>query len=150
MTRPATRSSAASRRAILAALLWGAGWNRADAANDPPAETTGRPIYLDMDRIVVTIFRGADVDRHEMIAMKLELADDTAIPIVQQAMPRLRDAFIRSWNNLGAHPDTAAKGLDIAAGRQRMIAACDQIAGKGLVRNVLIVAQSRRNIAPGR
>ena len=131
-------------------MLWVSLGSEAIGANDPPPETTGRPIYLDMDRIVVTIFRGADVDRHEMIALKLELADDAAIPIVQQAMPRLRDAFIRSWNNLGSHPDTASKGLDIAAGRQRMIAACDQIAGKGLVRNVLIVAQSRRNVAPSR
>lgn len=131
-------------------MLWVSLCAEAVGANDPPAETTGRPIYLDMDRIVVTIFRGANVDRHEMIALKLELADDAAIPIVQQAMPRLRDAFIRSWNNLGAHPDAASKGLDIAAGRQRMIAACDQIAGKGLVRNVLIVAQSRRNVAPSR
>jgi hypothetical protein len=82
-----------------------------------------------------------------MLLMKLELSDDNAIATVQDAMPRLRDAFIRSWNSLGARADAAEKGLDVAAGRQRMIAACDQLAGPGLVRNVLIVAQSSRAVA---
>ncbi|MBL8702491.1 MAG: hypothetical protein JNK67_29185 [Alphaproteobacteria bacterium] len=144
----------ASRRRLLlvaaAALLVVGRPEPARSASDPPPETTGRPIFLDIDRIVVTVFRGGDIDRHEMIAMKLELADDTAIVKVQEAMPRLRDAFIRSWNNLGAHPDAARKGLDVAAGRKRMLAACDQIIGAGMVRNVLIVAQSSRNVAPNR
>ena len=113
-------------------------------------EPTNRPVFLDIDRIVITVFRGKDVDRHEMISMKLELVDDTAIPAVQAAMPRLRDAFIRSWNAIGVQPDAAARGIDINAGRQRMLAACDRLVGPGQVRNVLIVAQTSRNVAPTR
>ncbi len=113
-------------------------------------EPTNRPVFLDIDRIMVTVFRGKDVDRHEMISMKLELVDDTAIPAVQAAMPRLRDAFIRSWNAIGVQPDAAVRGIDINAGRQRMLAACDRLVGPGQVRNVLIVAQSSRNVAPTR
>lgn len=120
------------------------------AANDkpapPPADAESRPVFLDIDRIVVTVFRGSEIDRHEMIAMKLELKDDSGIPVVQKAMPILRDAFVKGWNAVGAHPDAARQGLDIAAGRRRMLAACSQIVGEGVVQNVLIVAQSRRKV----
>lgn len=116
----------------------------------PPADGERRTVFLDIDRIVVSVFRGDNIDRHEMLLMKLELADDTAISRIQETMPRLRDAFIRAWNTIGARPDAAARGLDVAAGRQRMLAACDQIAGPGLVRNVLIVAQSSRTVQPVR
>lgn len=115
-------------------------------AESAPTEPTGRPVFLDIDRIVISVFRGKDVDRHEMISMKLELVDDTAIPLVQAAMPRLRDAFIRTWNAMGVEPEAAAKGLDIKSGRQRMLAACERLVGPGRVRNVLIVAQSSRNV----
>lgn len=133
-------------RVLLGACLVAAG--AVARAEEKPAAEPGRAVFLAIDRIVVSVFRGADIDRHEMLLMKLELSDDNAIATVQDAMPRLRDAFIRSWNILGARPDAAEKGLDVAAGRQRMIAACDQLAGAGLVRNVLIVAQSSRAV-PG-
>lgn len=126
---------------------------RARAQDKPAPPADGEPrrgVFLDIERIVVSVFRGGDIDRHEMLLMKLELVDDTAISRVQETMPRLRDAFIRSWNTLGARPDAALKGLDVAAGRQRMIASCDQIAGPGLVRNVLIVAQSSRKVQGAR
>jgi hypothetical protein len=116
----------------------------------PPADGERRAVFLDIDRIVVSVFRGDNIDRHEMLLMKLELADDTVIVKVQEVMPRLRDAFIRSWNTIGARPDAAQRGLDIAAGRQRMIAVSDQIAGPGIVRNVLIVGQSSRTVQPVR
>lgn len=133
----------------LACVGLGMAFDRA-RAESAPAEPAGRPVFLDIDRIVISVFRGKDVDRHEMISMKLELVDDTAIPLVQAAMPRLRDAFIRAWNAMGIEPEAATKGLDIKSGRQRMLAACDRLVGPGHVRNVLIVAQSSRNVTPTR
>lgn len=133
---------------VLASILIGRG--RAAGDRPPDANPEARPVFLDIDRIVVTVYRGADVASHDMIAMKLELVDDTVILQVKDAMPRLRDAFVRSWNSLGAHPDAGAGGLDVAAGRKRMLAACERIVGPGVVRNVLIVAQSRRVVTPAR
>lgn len=123
---------------------------RAEDKPAAPADDERRAVFLDIDRIVVSVFRGENIDRHEMLLMKLELADDTVIVKVQEVMPRLRDAFIRAWNTIGARPDAALRGLDIAAGRQRMIAVSDQIAGPGVVRNVLIVGQSSRTVQPVR
>jgi hypothetical protein len=122
----------------------------ADAEDKPAPATEGRVFFLDLERIVVSVFRGQEIDRHEMLLMKLELADDTAILPAKLAMPRLRDAFIKSWSALGSRPDAAAKGLDVAAGRARMIADADRILGPGLVRNVLIVGQSSRAVASRR
>lgn len=143
----------ASRRRFLCLLLCAslAATGRGAGAEDKPADAEEkRGVFLDIDRIVVSVFRGHDIDRHEMLLMKLELADDTAIAPIQQSMPRLRDAFIRAWNTLGARPDAAEKGLDVATGRKRMIAAADQIVGPGRVRNVLIVGQSSRFVGPRR
>jgi hypothetical protein len=104
----------------------------------------GKPVFVPLDRIVVSVFRGRNVERHEMLLIKLELINTSAITPVDLAMPRLRDSFVRTWNRLGARPDAADKGLDLEAGRRAMQAACDELAGPGLVKGVLIVAQSSR------
>jgi hypothetical protein len=146
----ADRRRALRMIAVLAGACAGAVARAEDKPAAPASNEPRRAVFLDIDRILVTVFRNGEVDRHEMLLMKLELSEDTAISKVQEAMPRLRDAFIKSWNTLGARPDAAAKGLDIAAGRQRMIASADQIAGPGLVRNVLIVGQSSRKVQGAR
>src|SRR6185295_3813402 len=73
----------------------------------------------------------------------LELADDGAITPVVEKMPRLRDAFIREWNALAARPDAADRGLDIEAGKRRMLVACDRVLGPGAVKSVLIQGVSQ-------
>jgi hypothetical protein len=149
MSHPPSASRRACLRLLLGAGL-GACGTRVGAQDKPAADTERRAIFLDVERIVVSVFRGSEVDRHEMLLMKLELSDETAIVPVQRAMPRLRDAFIKGWNGLGTRPDAAEKGLDVVAGRARMIAAADRIVGPGRVRNVLIVGQSSRAVGPRR
>ena len=108
-------------------------------SSDPP-----KPIYLELDRIVVSVFKGGEVVNLVMLALKLELADDGAITPVVEKMPRLRDAFIREWNALAARPDAADRGLDIEAGKRRMLVACDRVLGPGAVKSVLIQGVSQR------
>jgi hypothetical protein len=108
-------------------------------SGDPP-----KPIYLELDRIVVSVFKSGEVVSLVMLALKLELADDGAITPVVEKMPRLRDAFIREWNALAARPDAAEKGLDIEAGKRRMLVACDRVLGAGAVKSVLIQGVSQR------
>ncbi len=104
----------------------------------------GRPIFIPLDRIVVSVFRGRNVERHEMLLIKLELMNSSAITPLDLAMPRLRDSFVRIWNRLGSRPDAADKGLDVEAGRRAMQAACDELVGSGRIKNILIVAHSSR------
>lgn len=106
----------------------------------------GKPVFFPLDRIVISVFRGKSVDRHEMLLLRLELVNTSAITPVELAMPRLRDAFVRIWSRLGARPDAADKGLDFEAGRRAMRAACDEIAGPGLVKAVLLIAHSSRRV----
>ncbi|MFM8991709.1 MAG: hypothetical protein ACKOUS_19335, partial [Alphaproteobacteria bacterium] len=108
----------------------------------------GRPTFLPIDRIVVSVFRGDVVDRHEMLLMSLELSGTEAITRVQVAMPRLQDAFTRIWNRVGTAPGAADRGIDVAAGRAAMIAACDRIVGQGTVVGVMMLAQSSRKVKP--
>ena len=104
----------------------------------------GKPVFLPLDRIVVSIFRGKTVERHDMLLIKLELINPSAITPVEQAMPRLRDTFVKIWNRLGSRPDAADRALDIEAGRRSMQAACDEMVGPGQVKAVLIVGRSSR------
>lgn len=104
----------------------------------------GKPVYLPLDRIVVSVYRGKSVERHEMLLIKLELINPSAITPVDQAMPRLRDTFVKIWNRLGSRPDAADRALDIEAGRRSMQAACDDMVGPGQVKAVLIVGRSSR------
>ena len=108
------------------------------------SEDGPKPTYLELDRIVVSVFRGNEVVTLVMLALKLELADGGAITPVLEKMPRLRDAFVRDWNSLGARADAADRGLDLAAGKRRMLAACDRILGPDAVKDVLIHGVSQR------
>ena len=127
---------------LLAAALAPAGAARAESFSD------GRPVFVPIDRIVVSVFNGDVVDRHEMLMMSLELSGTEAITKVQLAMPRLQDAFTRIWNRVGTAPGAAERGIDVAAGRAAMVAACDRIVGPGNVVAVRMLAQSSRKVKP--
>jgi hypothetical protein len=141
---------AASRRRVLAcagsALAGLALVGAAQAQSVREGDLDGRPVFLPLDRIVISIFRGKSVERHDMLLLRLELVNTSAITPVELAMPRLRDSFVRIWSRLGARPDAAEKGLDFEAGRRAMRAACDEIAGPGLVKAVLLIAHSSRRV----
>lgn len=138
------RGTTTTRRAFALGLLAAALPAAARAQNFGD----GRPVFMPIDRIVVSVFRGEVVDRHEMLLMSLELANTEAITKVQLAMPRLQDAFIRIWNRVGTAPDAADRGIDVAAGRRAMLAACDRIIGPGNVVGVMMLAQSSRKVKP--
>jgi hypothetical protein len=140
----------ASRRRVLAcagsALAGLAFAGTAHAQNVREGDLDGKPVFFPLNRIVISIFRGKTVERHDMLLLRLELMNTSAITPVELAMPRLRDAFVRIWSRLGARPDAADKGLDFEAGRRAMRAACDEIAGPGLVKAVLLIAHSSRRV----
>jgi hypothetical protein len=83
-----------------------------------------------------------------MLLMSLELSGTEAITKVQLAMPRLQDAFTKIWNRVGTTPGAAQRGIDVAAGRAAMLAACDRILGPGNVVAVRMLAQSSRKVKP--
>ena len=138
------RQAGITRRAAWLGLLAATLATRAAAQNFGD----GRPTFLPIDRIVVSVFRGDVVDRHEMLLMSLELSGTEAITKVQVAMPRLQDAFTRIWNRVGTAPGAAERGIDVAAGRAAMLAACDRIVGPGTVVGVMMLAQSSRKVKP--
>ena len=139
-------SRATTRRGLSLGLL--------AAALAPPAGalaqsfSDGRPVFVPLDRILVSVFNGDVVDRHEMLLMSLELSGTEAITKVQLSMPRLQDAFTKIWNRVGTTPGAAERGIDVAAGRAAMLAACDRILGPGNVVAVRMLAQSSRKVKP--
>jgi hypothetical protein len=140
-----------SRRAMLrsaaGAVAWGGATGSTGAQQMREGDLDGKPVFFNLDRIVVSVFRGKAVERHEMLLFRLELLNTSAITPLERAMPRLRDSFVRIWNRLGSRPDAADKGLDVPAGRRAMLSACDELVGPGLVKAVLVVGQSGRNIS---
>jgi hypothetical protein len=138
--REATRRTL-SLALLVAALAPSAGV-RAQSFSD------GRPVFIPLDRILVSVFNGEVVDRHEMLLMSLELSGTEAITKVQLSMPRLQDAFTKIWNRVGTTPGAAERGIDVAAGRAAMLAACDRILGPGNVVAVRMLAQSSRKVKP--
>lgn len=137
---------ATTRRALSLGLVAAASAPSAGARAQSFSD--GRPVFVPIDRIVVSVFAGDVVDRHEMLMMSLELSGTEAITKVQLAMPRLQDAFTKIWNRVGTAPGAAQRGIDVAAGRAAMIAACDRILGPGNVVAVRMLAQSSRKVKP--
>jgi hypothetical protein len=115
----------------------------------PLSRAVGHPIFLTLERINVSVARGTEIARHEMLLMMLEMADLAALAQARAAMPRLRDAFIRVWNRIGARPDAYKTGLDIEGGRRAMMAVCAEILGPERVVAVVVTGRSGRDIDPG-
>jgi len=131
-------------RLLVASATASVAFRPAGAQSVREGDLDGKPIFIPLDRIVVSVFRGRNVERHEMLLINLELINSSAITPLDLAMPRLRDSFVRIWNRLGSRPDAADKGLDVEAGRRAMQGACDELVGPGRIKNVLIVAHSGR------
>jgi hypothetical protein len=155
---PSRRVICALPLALLGAMHAGAAEDskkgaKPDVAQDKPAssgEPGGRPHMLPVDRIVVPVYRRTEIIRHEMLMFALEVADVEKLSKVLEKMPRLQNAFITEWNRLGALPEAADNGLDIAGGLVRMRQICDRHVEPGAVKRVHLTGQSTRRMQPAR
>ncbi len=94
--------------------------------------------FVDMDPLAISIFQGNAVAAIVQIQVKLETNGDDNVVKIKRIMPVITDAFLRDLHSFMPRLLKAEERIDILIIKQRLQLLSDRVAGKGLIRNVLV------------
>ncbi len=130
---------------ILLAVLGGGGffaWTKfmgGDAPVDGSLQASGSdPVYVEMDPLTAPFIRDGKFAQYVVLVVNLEVANEKNAEIVQNEMPRLRDAFVRELHALAAMRPADQRLINVARVKARLLAGANRVAGPGVIRDVLI------------
>lgn len=112
---------------------------------EKPVEDTTK--FVDMDPLAISIFQGNAVAATIQIQVKLETNGDDNVIKIKYLMPVINDAFLRDLHSFLPRLLKAEERLDVLIIKQRLQLISDKVAGKGLIKNVLVqsvIDQPRR------
>ncbi len=95
-------------------------------------------IFIDMEPLGIPIFRGNKVIATIQIQVKLETGNKENSENIKRKMPVIRDAFIRDLHSFMPRLLKAKERVDVLIVKQRLQYIGDKVAGKGLIKNVLV------------
>ncbi len=106
-----------------------------EAVKERVEETTK---FVDMDPLAISIFQGNAVAAIIQIHLKLETNGEDNVVKIKRIMPVINDAFLRDLHSFLPRLLKAEERLDILIIKQRLQLISDKVAGKGLIKNVLV------------
>lgn len=112
----------------------------AEAETPDLSELDEPPTFIDMDPIVINIFRDDEVVGNMQFAVKLEIVGSDAHRIVDRRMAKLVDAYLRDLSFYIPRYLLRADQLDLGVIMKRLKGLSDDVMGPGVVKQVLIHA----------
>ncbi len=103
---------------------------------EKPVEDTMK--FVDMDPLAISIFQGNAVAAIVQIKVKLETNGEDNVIKIKRLMPIINDAFLRDLHSFMPRLLKAEERIDILIIKQRLQLLSDRVAGKGLIKNVLV------------
>jgi len=104
----------------------------------PKAQKIEDIITIDMDPLITTIFQENRVAALVQIELKLETQGDKRAERIKYLLPVINDAFLKDMHSFMPRLLKAEERLDAEIIRQRLQLISDKVAGKGLIRNIVI------------
>ena len=95
-------------------------------------------VFIDMEPLGIPIFQGNKVAATIQIQVKLETYGQDNAEKIKYIMPVITDAFIRDLHSFMPRLLKAKERVDVLIIKQRLQFISDKVAGKGLIRNVLV------------
>lgn len=95
-------------------------------------------ITIDMDPLITTIFQENRVAAMVQIELKLETVGDKSAERIKYLLPVIYDAFLKDMHSFMPRLLKAEERVDAEIIRQRLQLIGDKVAGKGLIRNVVV------------
>ncbi len=96
------------------------------------------PTFLDVDAIIINIFKDNEVVGNIQFAVKLEIVGNDAYRIVTRRKAKLVDAYLRDLSVYIPRYLMRAEQVDLVVIKQRLIVLTDKVMGPGTVQDVLI------------
>ncbi|NQU61227.1 MAG: hypothetical protein HQ512_08870 [Rhodospirillales bacterium] len=95
-------------------------------------------VFIDMEPLGIPIFQANRVAATIQIQVKLEANGEGDAKKIKSIMPVLTDAFIRDLHSFMPRLLKAKERVDVLILKQRLQYISDKVAGKGLIKNVLV------------
>jgi len=95
-------------------------------------------IFIDMEPLGIPIFRGNKVIATIQIQVKPETGNEDNSDRIKRRLPVSRDAVIRDLHSFMPRLLKAKERVDVLVVKQRLQYISDKVAGKGLIKNVLV------------
>ena len=101
-------------------------------------EVEDTTLFVDMEPLAIPIFQGNKVAATVQIQVKLETNGKKNVEKIKRMMPVITDAFVRDLHSFMPRLLKAKERIDVLIIKQRLQLISDKIAGKGLIKNVLV------------
>lgn len=104
----------------------------------PEEQVEDTTLFVDMDPMAISIFQGNRVAATVQIQVKLETNGKSNVEKIKQIMPVITDAFVRDLHSFMPRLLKAEERIDVLIIKQRLQLISNKVAGKGLIKNVLV------------
>lgn len=101
-------------------------------------EVEDTTLFVDMEPLAIPIFQGNRVAATVQIQVKLETNGKDNVKKIKRIMPIITDAFVRDLHSFMPRLLKAEERIDVLIIKQRLQLISNKVAGKGLIKNVLV------------
>ena len=110
-----------------------------EVVEEKPEEQVEATILLvDMEPLAIPIFQGNKVAATVQIEVKLVTNGKDNVERIKQIMPVITNAFVRDLHSFMPRLLKAEERIDVLIIKQRLQLISNKVAGKGLIKNVLV------------
>lgn len=104
----------------------------------PEEQVEATILFVDMEPLAIPIFQGNRVAATVQIEVKLVTNSKDNVERIKQIMPVITNAFVRDLHSFMPRLLKAEERIDVLIIKQRLQLISNKVAGKGLIKNVLV------------
>ena len=104
----------------------------------PEEQVEATILFVDMEPLAIPIFQGNRVAATVQIEVKLVTNSKDNVERIKQIMPIITNAFVRDLHSFMPRLLKAKERIDVLIIKQRLQLISNKVAGKGLIKNVLV------------
>ena len=104
----------------------------------PEEQVEATILFVDMEPLAIPIFQGNRVAATVQIEVKLVTNSKDNVEKIKQIMPIITNAFVRDLHSFMPRLLKAEERIDVLIIKQRLQLISNKVAGKGLIKNVLV------------
>ena len=104
----------------------------------PEEQVEATILFVDMEPLAIPIFQGNRVAATVQIEVKLLTNGKDNVERIKKIMPVITNAFVRDLHSFIPRVLKAEERIDVLIIKQRLQLISNKVAGKGLIKNVLV------------
>ena len=104
----------------------------------PEEQVEATILFVDMEPLAIPIFQGNRVAATVQIEVKLVTNGKDNVERIKKIMPVITNAFVRDLHSFMPRVLKAEERIDVLIIKQRLQLISNKVAGKGLIKNVLV------------